>query len=153
MDAAVADVEGITDAGPHWVKIRPEWMNEAMERRACLDMLMSKFGFDAALVSVPQLAKAFGISKTSIYAQVRSGAFFIPHRMVGSSPTFTIDDVVSWYMRGQVNTALRLNRERMPDAEAKAKSDELADAIKQRRDRIVDNMVAKALGRQGTKFK
>ena len=152
MDAVMTDVEGITDAGPHWVRVKPEWMNEAMERRSCLDMLMSRFGFDAALVSVPQLAKAFGISKSNIYAQVRVGAFFIPHRMVGSSPTFTIDDVVSWYMKGQVNTALRVNLERVTDVEAKAKADELSAAIKQRRDRVVDNMVAKALARQCPKF-
>jgi predicted DNA-binding transcriptional regulator AlpA len=148
MDAVMMDVDGVTDAGPHWVKVKPEWVSEAMERRSCLDMLMSRFGFDAALVSVPQLAKAFGISKSSIYAQVRSGAFFIPHRMVGSSPTFTIDDVVTWYMQGQVKQGQRpINRVQ------NTKSENLKSAaMKLRMDRTVDEMVAEARVRVSPKF-
>jgi predicted DNA-binding transcriptional regulator AlpA len=137
MDAVMMDVDGVTDAGPHWVKVKPEWVSEAMERR-----------FDAALVSVPQLAKAFGISKSSIYAQVRSGAFFIPHRMVGSSPTFTIDDVVTWYMQGQVKQGQRpINRVQ------NTKSENLKSAaMKLRMDRTVDEMVAEARVRVSPKF-
>lgn len=77
------------------MKVRPEWIEREFSRRSCLDMLMSRFGLDAALVSVPQLAKVLGMSKSTIYASIKAGKFFIPHRLLGASPMFTIDDVVT----------------------------------------------------------
>ena len=133
---------------------RPEWIEAERARRSCLDMLMSRFGFDAALVSAPQLAKALGRSKSTIYAKVKEGAFFIPHRMVGESPMFTIDDVVSWYLFGDAGSRPRSGLEREGAAEAANSGardeamdslEEMSSADKRRRDRAVDDLVAKAM--------
>ncbi len=137
-----------------WVKVRPEWIEKELARRSCLDLLMSRFGLDAALVSTPQLAKVLGRSKSTIYASVKAGRFFIPHRMVGESPMFTIDDVVSWYLSGGSGPRpdRALERERAGAAakrdgrDARADEEESMESLdKPRRDRAVDDLVARAV--------
>ena len=146
---------GLLNAGePQWVKVRPEWVQHELARRSCLDMLMSRFGLHAALVSVPQLGKVLGMSKSTIYASVKAGKFFIPSRLIGSSSVFTIDDVVNWYLTGHAGPLQRTvsklgevgaerKRERQ-DGSDQAQESSKADE-KHRRDREVDNLVARAL--------
>ena len=102
MDDDRIDAGRFANAESQWVRVRPEWVQQELARRSCLDMLMSRFGLDAALVSVPQLGKMLGMSKSTIYASIKSGKFFIPHRLIGASPVFTIDNVVAWYLTGHV---------------------------------------------------
>lgn len=138
-----------------WVKVRPEWIEKELARRSCLDLLMSRFGLDAALVSTPQLAKVLGRSRSTIYASVKAGRFFIPHRMLGDSPMFTIDDVVSWYLSGgaepEPERALELGRAGGAAAKRDAREEradgleKMASAEKKDRDREVDDLVAKAM--------
>ena len=117
-------------------------------------MLMSRFGLDAALVSVPQLAKVLGMSKSTIYASVKAGAFFIPHRLMGASPMFTIDDVVTWYLTGQVGSQSKTASDRGA-VEAAGRRGGRVESVGGRasteghdkclRDRAVDDLVARAL--------
>lgn len=140
------------DQEAQWVKVRPEWIEMELARRLCMDMLMRRFGIDAALVSAPQLAKALGRSKSTIYAKVKAGSFFIPHRMVGDSPMFTIDDVVSWYLSGDAVPRPRSALEREGAEAGKSGAlnegaeslEEMASAEKGARDRAVDAWVVKA---------
>ena len=145
-------------AEPLWVKVRPEWVEGELARRSCLDMLMSRFGLDAALVSVPQLAKVLGMSKSTIYANIKAGTFFIRHRLLGASPMFTIDDVVTWYLNdgAEPQPKPRAAREvsRAADkCDARNGSGDGSDSLysedKRERDRAVDDLVAKALKAMG----
>lgn len=141
-----------------WVKVRPEWIEKELARRSCLDMLMSRFGIDAALVSVPQLAKVLGMSKSTIYAGVKAGTFFIRHRLIGASPVFTIDDVVTWYMDGEAEVDSRPRAAR-DDSRGADKTDPInrpddgGDSLyskdRRGRDRAVDAMVARVLKSMG----
>lgn len=137
--------EGITVASAmngeraEWVKVHPDRTREELARRSCLDMLMERFGIDAALVSVPKLAKAIGMSRSAIYASLKADKFFISHRMVGQSPMFTVDDVVSWYRGGQIKTNDSATRT------AAAEPSPMPMSEKARRDRAVDDLVSKTV--------
>lgn len=73
--------------------------SEAMKaRRVCLDMLMAKFGIDAAMVNVPKLARALGMGSSTIYAYMRAGTFFLPFRSVNGTPMVRVDDLIDWYV-------------------------------------------------------
>lgn len=138
-------------ADPLWVKVRPEWVERELARRSCLDMLMSRFGLDAALVSVPQLGKVLGMSKSTIYASIKAGTFFMPHRLVGASPVFTIDDVVTWYLTGSAGPEAHASGRGEPKAAGAGRNDidaareSLEASDKGKRDRAVDDLVARAL--------
>lgn len=154
MEDDQCEAERSAVAEPLWVKVRPEWIEKELARRSCLDMLMSRFELDAALVSVPQLGKVLGISKSTIYASVKAGTFFIAHRLIGASPVFTIDDVVTWYLTGcarpQPNPASRASgasvEDRRGDRDGRDGERQSIEAHdKRRRDREVDDLVARAL--------
>ena len=154
MEADQIGLSRGVDQEAQWVKIRPERIEMELARRSCLDMLMSRFGIDAALVSAPQLAKALGRSKSTIYAKVKAGTFFIPHRMLGDSPMFTIDAVVTWYLFGDAGPRPQSALERegavaAPKRGAEYKradgGEETASAEKRARDRAVDDLVARAM--------
>lgn len=129
----------------------PRWSEGEIARRSCLDMLMSRFGIDAALVSAPQLARALGMSKSTIYASLKEGRFFIPHRMVGRSPMFTIDDVATWYLSGDVQPSRIVAadgasaRSSARFADIEGRDEDIECVLKKKRDRDVDAWVAKAL--------
>lgn len=152
MDIDEAERLRVQGLEPQWVKLKPEWIEAELARRSCLDMLMSRFGIDAALVTVPQLAKALGRSKSTIYASVKAGRFFIPHRMVGDSPMFTIDDLVTWYLSEGKPCPDSADAREGPSGAAEAdptepresKADMSALTGKRLRDRLVDEWVAKA---------
>lgn len=140
------------DAGARSAEARPAWEMEEQARRSCLDMLMSRFGIDAALVSAPQLARALGMSKSTIYASLKEGRFFIPHRMVGRSPVFTVDDVVTWYRSGGAAPESVAKVDRSIPSRVARSMDALDDyersvaaLERRRRDREVDSWMAKAL--------
>lgn len=147
---------GLLNGGePQWVKVRPEWVERELARRSCLDMLMSRFELDAALVSVPQLGKVLGMSKSTIYACVKAGTFFIPHRLIGTSPVFTIDDVVTWYLSGHAapdpepastrSLSMTATSRRKVDSAGASRDAEMELLDKRRRDREVDDMVRRAM--------
>lgn len=67
----------------------PEESARAILRRSC--------GVSAAFVRVSAVAKALGISSTSIHSQIRQGRFPIPHRRVGHAVLVKFEDLVAWY--------------------------------------------------------
>lgn len=133
-----------------WVGSVPQVsrMPEASDRLSCLEMLMSRFGIQAAMVSVPQLARLLGRSKSTVYASVKKGRFFIPHRMVGESPMFTVDEVVTWYLRGDEEKQGKSGRrgsEGHTGNERRERFERIEVDGKRSRDRGVDEMVARVL--------
>jgi len=69
-------------------------------------MLMAQFGIESAFVRIPTMAKILGIAAPTIYASIRTGRFFLPHRMLNSVPVIKLDDLVEWYCI-ENQTALR----------------------------------------------
>jgi predicted DNA-binding transcriptional regulator AlpA len=72
---------------------------EVRSREAVLALLSSRFQIDALLVPVPKLARALGLSPSTVYAYMRQGTFFLPFRMVNTTPMVRLDDLVDWYLR------------------------------------------------------
>lgn len=60
----------------------------------------ARLGVKGDFIRVPQLAKALGISSTSIHAQMRHGNFPIEHRRVGNVIVVKLDDYVRWFRTG-----------------------------------------------------
>ena len=69
----------------------------AVDQQAEIDAMASRLGVDGDFVRVPQLAKALGISSTSIHAQMRRGTFPMPHRRVGNVIVVKLVDYVRWF--------------------------------------------------------
>lgn len=111
--------------------------------RACMDMLTERYGIRSMLVSVPQLAKALGISRSTIYAAVKAGRFMIPHRVVGQSPMFTTRDLADWYLADQRSNIDQPARATHPANARQSTSDGAGCS------QWVDDMVAKAAARVG----
>ena len=59
--------------------------------------LAARFGIESEFVRVPLLSKVIGLSTVAIYEAMREGRFFLPHRMLLSSPAVKFDDLVKWY--------------------------------------------------------
>ena len=57
----------------------------------------ARLGVHGDFVHVPQLARALGLSSTTIYAQMRRGNFPMPHRKVGNVCMVKLDDYVRWF--------------------------------------------------------
>jgi predicted DNA-binding transcriptional regulator AlpA len=79
------------------------------DRERAREMLRREFAIDSAFVRVPELSRVLGLAECTIYAAMRGGRFFIPHRVLLSSPAVRLDDLVDWYCsegsgrrRGQV---------------------------------------------------
>ena len=62
--------------------------------------IAARLGVKGEFIRVPQLAKALGISSTSIHAQMRRGNFPISHRRVGNVILVKLDDYVQWFENG-----------------------------------------------------
>ena len=132
--------------GAQWIKASPEWVREALERKACLEMFMDKFGIDAPLVSVPKLAKVIGMSRQWVYGQIKAGAFFLPLRMVGGAPLIPVDALIDWYL----GCPVRALKPEAPEAKPAA----LPEVARKNKAPVVDacgqfdvnRMVAKAMG-------
>lgn len=132
--------------GAQWIKASPEWVREALERKACLEMFMDKFGIDAPLVSVPKLAKVIGMSRQWVYGQIKSGAFFLPLRMVGGAPLIPVDALIDWYLGCPAltpNPETRGPEPAMQSVVGRMNKAPIVDACGQF---DVDRMVAKAVG-------
>lgn len=131
--------------GAQWIKASPEWVREALERKACLEMFMDKFGIDAPLVSVPKLAKVIGMSRQWVYGQIKAGSFFLPLRMVGGAPLIPVDALIDWYLGCPSRATKSDAPEAMPvkpQGAGRASKSPLVDACGQF---DVDRMVAKAM--------
>lgn len=130
--------------GAQWIKASPDWVREALERKACLEMFMDKFGIDAPLVSVPKLAKVIGMSRQWVYGQIKAGTFFLPLRMVGDAPLIPVDALIDWYLGCPARTAETQEPEpARPLGVGRMNRAPVVDACGQF---DVDRMVAKALG-------
>lgn len=66
-------------------------------QQSAREMLRHEFGLVSAFVRVPALAKVLGLAECTIYQAIREGRFFLPHRMLLSSPAVKLDDVIEWY--------------------------------------------------------
>lgn len=71
----------------------------AARKSAVRAALLRDFHIEAAFVGVPKLARILGLAPSTIYAHVRAGVFFIPHRMMNTTTMFLVDDVVDWICR------------------------------------------------------
>lgn len=67
------------------------------KRQRTRDMLRREFGIESAFVRVPELARVLGLAPCSIYGAMRRGTFFIPHKLLLTSPAVKLDDLVDWY--------------------------------------------------------
>lgn len=70
------------------------------ERGYVREMLRRDFGLESAFVRVPDLSRVLGLAECTIYAAMRGGRFFIPHRVLLTSPAVRLDDLVDWYCSG-----------------------------------------------------
>lgn len=127
-------------------------------RNACMDMLKSRFGIDAALVSVPELARVLGFARSTLYARIKAGNFFIAHRVVGDAPMVTLDALVDWYLCGGAQPRAAISKWDDETMRARAtanmggerESNEKRNASgKRSRDRKVDDLVARAMDEVG----
>lgn len=117
-----------------------------LERRACLDMFIERFGVDAPLVSVPKLARLLGKSKSWIYGQIKAGSFFLPWRMVCGAPLIPVDALIDWYL-GEVPVA-KAPRARRPDAGPASQDGEegpMLGSLASVKDKDVDRWVSNAM--------
>lgn len=110
----------------------------------------ARLGVHGDFMRVPALARALGISRNTIHAQMRLGAFPIPHRRVGSVIVIKLDDYIAWLtgqslIERQAHTSGKLNAE-PPDASAGGESDpkELAARMKQKATAAMKRMGFKA---------
>lgn len=62
--------------------------------------MRSRLGVKGDFIRVRQLAKALGISGTSIHSQIRRGTFPIPHRRVGNVVLVRLSDYMMWFEDG-----------------------------------------------------
>jgi len=97
MATRESDGEGASAHEEHRALRGAESSHRGASRREGIDMMVAKFGIDAALVSVPKLSKVLGIAPSTLYSYIKAGKFFMPHRMVNQSPMVTIDDLIDWY--------------------------------------------------------
>ncbi len=67
--------------------------------------LSAQFGIESAFVKVSTLSKVLGLAPATIYASIRRGTFFIPHRMLGSAPAVKFEDLVAWYCADAIKEA------------------------------------------------
>ena len=73
-------------------------------RDVASDAIAARLGVKGDFIRVSQLAKALGISATSIQSQIRRGNFPIPHRKVGNVVLVKLDDYVRWFENGGIIT-------------------------------------------------
>ncbi len=69
----------------------------AVQRDEAREMLRRDYGIDSAFVRVPTLSKVLGLAQPTIYASMREGRFFLPHRLLNSSPAVRFEDLLEWY--------------------------------------------------------
>ena len=60
--------------------------------------LAREHGIDTPFVRVGALAKTLGLSPATIYGAIRQNRFFLPHRMLCSSPAVKLDDLARWWI-------------------------------------------------------
>lgn len=59
--------------------------------------LIRDFDISSSFVKVPTLAKVLGVTPATVYAAMREKRFFLPHRLVCSSPAVKLDDLAQWF--------------------------------------------------------
>jgi hypothetical protein len=66
-------------------------------RERAMDLFANRFNVRSAFVRVKTLARILDIGQPTIYSAMRSGSFFLPHRMLGSAPAVKLEDLAEWY--------------------------------------------------------
>jgi len=61
------------------------------------ERLIRDFDISSSFVRVPALAKILGVTPSTIYAAMRERRFFLPHRVVCTSPAVKLDDLAEWF--------------------------------------------------------
>ncbi|MGF6642447.1 helix-turn-helix transcriptional regulator [Paraburkholderia sp. GAS82] len=64
--------------------------------RAAVRAELARHGIDAMFVRVRDLSRLLGLPQSTIYAAIRQGRFFLPHRLMLASPVVHIDDLADW---------------------------------------------------------
>lgn len=79
-------------------------------RKERMEALMSRYGIDTVMVSIPKIARAIGYSPATLYGYIKGGSFFLPYRVVNGSPMVAIDDLLEWLCSREVEVASRPRR-------------------------------------------
>lgn len=74
----------------------PAGLPKEREARSDRASVAARLGVHGDFMRVPALARALGISQNTVHAQMRSGAFPIPHRRVGNVIVIKLDDYIAW---------------------------------------------------------
>ncbi|MFM0298714.1 hypothetical protein PQQ99_01115 [Paraburkholderia sediminicola] len=62
-----------------------------------------RHGIHSMFVRVRDLSRLLGLPQSTIYAAIREGRFFLPHRMMLASPVVHIEDLVDWICNNQTS--------------------------------------------------
>lgn len=111
------------------------------------EALARRYGIESAFVRVAQLAKILGISTPTIYAAMREGRFFLPHRMLCSMPAVRMDDLAEWYGRQEPPTTKvrRQTDEKMLETTKQTMADDWT------REEIISRVLARVTEKHGGK--
>lgn len=71
-------------------------LSEGEQRRQRFESLISRFGINSIMMSIPSIAKALGLTPATLYGYIRSGKFFLPHRAVNGTLMVATDDFLNW---------------------------------------------------------
>lgn len=126
-----------------------------------MDLFANRFNVRSAFVRVKILARILDIGQPTIYSAMRSGSFFLPHRMLGTAPAVKLEDLADWYCDDSMektNPSAQCEHARAREAVARNLVDGLgapdappqshADDRRARRKAIIDEAMAQ-LARRG----
>lgn len=60
------------------------------------------FGIDGMVVTIPNLSKVIGTPRSTLYARISKGSFFLPIRELHGSPVVLVDDLLDWMQGGEL---------------------------------------------------
>lgn len=83
-------------------------------REALRARLQREFHITALFIPAKTVACVLGVSPSTIYAYIRTDAFFLPYRLINKTPMISLDDLVEWCLRSSSDW-------RMPIIKAPAK--------------------------------
>ena len=93
-----------------------------IERDALRDRLRREFHITALFIPAKTVACVLGVSPSTIYAYIRTDAFFLPYRLINKTPMISLDDLVEWCLRSSSDWRVPIIKEPAklfrPDSEA-----------------------------------
>lgn len=114
------------------------------------ERLIRDFDISSSFVRVPALAKILGVTPSTIYAAMREKRFFLPHRVVCTSPAVKLDDLAEWFCSAETETpAAAATEPRKPTGRGAATQREWEEARRSDPPRMdtEKDLVAKVLAR------